>query len=100
MKTAHSAIGKALRWVRRARGMAQEEFDTVSSRTYVSELERGVRQATVVKIDSIATVMQVHPLTVLTLSYCRTPSALEASALLARISDEINELAAAAALKR
>lgn len=80
--------------------MAQEEFDTVSSRTYVSELERGVRQATVVKINSIASVMQVHPLTVLTLSYCRTPSALEASTLLARISDEINELAAAAALRR
>jgi transcriptional regulator with XRE-family HTH domain len=80
--------------------MAQEEFDTVSSRTYVSELERGVRQATVVKIDSIASAMQVHPLTVLTLSYCRTPSALEASTLLARISDEINELAAAAAARR
>ena len=80
--------------------MAQEEFDTVSSRTYVSELERGVRQATVVKVDSLAATMQVHPLTLLTLSYCRTFSIAESTALLARVSDEIKELAAAAAAKR
>lgn len=88
-------MGKALRWVRRARGMAQEEFDIVSSRTYISELERGVRQPTVVKMDAIAAVMQVHPLTVLALSYCRTPSAAEAAILLARVNSEIKELAAA-----
>ena len=75
--------------------MAQEEFDIVSSRTYISELERGVRQPTVVKMDAIAAVMQVHPLTVLALSYCRTPSAAEAAILLARVNSEIKELAAA-----
>ena len=80
--------------------MAQEEFDTVSSRTYVSELERGVRQPTIVKVDSLAATMQVHPLTLLTLSYCRTLSVAESTALLARVSVEIKELAASAATKR
>ena len=80
--------------------MAQEEFDTVSSRTYVSELERGVRQPTVVKVDSLAATMQVHPLTLLTLSYCRTLSIAESTALLARVSDEIEELAISAAARR
>ena len=92
MKTVHSNIGKAFRWVRKARGMAQEEFDSVSSRTYISEIERGVRQPTVVKLDTLAAAMQVHPLTLLTLSYCRTPTSLESVALLARVSDEIAEL--------
>ena len=80
--------------------MAQEEFDTVSSRTYVSELERGVRQPTVVKVDSLAATMQVHPLTLLTLSYYRTLSITESTALLARVSDEIKDLAASVAAKR
>ncbi len=80
--------------------MAQEEFDTVSSRTYVSELERGLRHPTVVKVDSLAVAMQVHPLTLLTLSYCRTLSSAESTALLARVSEEIRDLAAATASKR
>ena len=89
MKTANSTIGKAFRWVRKARGMAQEEFDAVSSRTYISEIERGVRQPTVVKLDALASALQVHPLTVLALGYCRTPSLTESATLLARVSDEI-----------
>jgi len=95
MKAAQSVIGKALRWTRRARGMAQEEFDVVSSRTYISELERGVRQPTVQKVDMLVATMQIHPLTLLTLSYCRIPSTVESTALLARVRDEINDLVAA-----
>ncbi len=99
MKPVHSAFGKALRWVRGARGIAQEEFDGVSSRTYVSTLERGVKQPTLTKIDSLAHVMQVHPLTLLTVSYCRSPSPSETTALLARVRAELDELNAAAASK-
>jgi hypothetical protein len=87
-----SPLGTASAWLG-ARGV-RHCFET-----YISELERGVRQATVVKVDSLAAVMQVHPLTVLTLSYCRTPSPAEATSLLARVSDEIKELAAAPASK-
>ena len=80
--------------------MAQEEFVAVSSRTYVSELERGLRHPTIVKVDSLANAMQVHPLTLLTLSYCRTHSPAEASALFARVGEEIKALAAATASGR
>lgn len=96
MKPVQSAFGKALRWVRGARGIAQEEFDGVSSRTYVSTLERGVKQPTLAKIDSLAHVMQVHPLTLLTVSYCRTPSSTETTALLAKVRAELDALLEAA----
>ena len=35
------SFGKALRFVRHRRGLAQEDFSLVSSRTFVSMLERG-----------------------------------------------------------
>lgn len=89
----NSSFDRALRTVRRARGVAQEEFDQVSSRTYISALERGLKQPTLPKIDAIAGVLQVHPMTLLALSYCRNPSAPEIYRLLARVEQEIVDLA-------
>ena len=92
MKIIQSTVGKGLRAARTARGMPQEEFALVTGRTYVSDVERGAKNPTVVKIDQLAAVMKLHPLTVLTLSYCKTPSAREAAALLARVTAELDEL--------
>ena len=41
----------------------------VSSRTYVSTLERGMKSPTLDKLEELAAAMDVHPLTVLTLTY-------------------------------
>tara|TARA_R100000789_G_scaffold98371_1_gene102118 strand:+ start:1543 stop:1989 length:447 start_codon:yes stop_codon:yes gene_type:complete len=59
------ALGVSLRRVRKSRGLTQEAFTSVSSRTHMSELERGVIGITVEKLIEIAEVMEVHPLTVL-----------------------------------
>jgi transcriptional regulator with XRE-family HTH domain len=58
-----------MRAARRAVGTRQDEFDMVSSRTYVSALERGIKSPTLPKVDDLATVLQIHPLSLLTLSY-------------------------------
>jgi transcriptional regulator with XRE-family HTH domain len=58
-----------MRVARRAIGTRQDEFDLVSSRTYVSALERGIKSPTLPKVDDLATVLQIHPLSLLTLSY-------------------------------
>ncbi|WP_420390568.1 helix-turn-helix domain-containing protein [Marinobacter sp.] len=62
----HQAFGQALRRQRRAKGLSQEEFTIVSSRTYMSELERGLKNPTLDKINELATIMGIHPLTLLT----------------------------------
>ena len=62
----------------------------VSSRTYISNLERGLKVPTIRKVDSLATVLGIHPLTLLALSYIDTRKATESDlrALLTRVFDE------------
>ena len=54
-----------------AMGRSQEDFDLVSSRTYISNLERGIKSPTIGKIDSLAPVLDLHPLALLALSYVK-----------------------------
>ncbi|MDC3822933.1 helix-turn-helix transcriptional regulator [Pseudomonas aeruginosa] len=59
------SFGKALRLVRQRRGLTQEDFSLVSSRTFVSMLERGTTSPTLEKLDSLCTVLDIHPVTLL-----------------------------------
>jgi transcriptional regulator with XRE-family HTH domain len=86
-------FGKALRAVRRRRGLSQEAFDQVSSRTHVSSLERGVKQPTLSKVSELASVMNVHPVTLVVLSFSGG-SAGDARKLLLKVSDELVALEA------
>lgn len=92
MKPPTSSFANALRIARRARGVSQEQFDTVSSRTYVSALERGLKQPTITKIDALAGVLGLHPLTLCALSYAGRPTSGDLRKLLARVQDELDEL--------
>lgn len=89
MKPSTSNFAKALRKAREARGIPQEEFDTVSSRTYVSALERGIKQPTVSKVDALAGVLGLHPLTLFVLSYADSSSAADVRRLLDRVHQEV-----------
>lgn len=59
------AFGEALRRQRRARGLSQEAFTNVSGRTYLSELERGLKSPTLDTIEKLAATMGLHPLSLL-----------------------------------
>lgn len=63
------SLAKALKAVRKARGLSQEAFSDVSSRTYLSTLERDLKSPTLSKLAELCEVMEVHPLTLLTLAY-------------------------------
>lgn len=63
------SFGKALKKVRKAKKLTQEDFSDVSSRTYLSTLERGMKSITLEKLNEIAGVLDVHPLTVLVMAY-------------------------------
>jgi len=60
---------KALKRARLALDLPQEAFSLASSRTYVSTLERGLKSPTLSKVDALAQVLGLHPLTLLTLAY-------------------------------
>lgn len=69
MAAAKHSLATAIRTVRKARGLSQEAFSDVSSRTYMSSLERDLKSPTMHKLTELCEVMDVHPLTLLTLAY-------------------------------
>ncbi|GBG14762.1 XRE family transcriptional regulator [Novimethylophilus kurashikiensis] len=75
------AFALAFKQLRKSSGLTQEDFSVVSSRTYVSVLERGMKSPTLEKIDELASTMQIHPLTLLTLTYMQAGSEDEANRL-------------------
>jgi transcriptional regulator with XRE-family HTH domain len=82
----------AMRLVRKAQGVTQEEFALVSSRTYVSSVERGLKVPTLSKIDALAEVLGVHPLTLLTIAYVRNQTISDTLNLLGAVENEIDEI--------
>lgn len=84
-------FSEALRTARRARGLSQEAFSLTSSRTYVSTLERGLKMPTLNKVDELSEVLELHPLTLLTLSYLDGKDR-HLAPLLNRVSKELAEI--------
>ncbi|MGL6428626.1 helix-turn-helix domain-containing protein [Aeromonas hydrophila] len=91
MTTAKPSLPDALRRIRKARGLSQEAFSDVSSRTYLSSLERGLKSPTLNKIEDICAVLDVHPLTLLVLAYASSDPQ-NACELMAQIDQEISSL--------
>jgi len=90
MKT-NKAFGKSLRQLRNAKGVTQENFSAVSSRTYISQLERGQKSPTIEKIEALAKVLKVHPLTLLCLTYLRAGNYRNLDALFRRIRADLGK---------
>lgn len=88
-KHPRNQFGSALRAVRKARGLSQETFGEQSSRTYVSTLERGLKSPTLNKIDELAEVMDVHPITLLLLAYADQHQKSSVTALLKAVTSEL-----------
>lgn len=55
------AFGLALRQFRKSKELTQEDFSQISSRTYLSSLERGLKSPTLDKIDELSKLIGVHP---------------------------------------
>ena len=85
---AKNSLAAALKTVRKARGLSQEAFSDVSSRTYMSSLERDLKSPTMHKLTELCEVMDVHPLTLLTLAYAGD-STRKTDQLLAQVRQEL-----------
>lgn len=86
------AFGLALKQVRTAKGMSQESFADVSSRTYVSTLERGAYSPTLEKVEQLADHMQVHPLTLLFQTFINRNPEIDFDKLSDRVRDELCQM--------
>lgn len=85
------ALASALKSIRTARGLTQEDFSNVSSRTYLSTLERGLKSPTIDKVQALAEVLNVHPLTLMVLTFI-TADGRSADELLAKVKRELADL--------
>ena len=83
------AFGITLKRYRIRAGLSQEAFSTVSSRTYISTLERGLKNPTLDKLNEIASALSVHPLTLLTTYYMALDDTLSIDDLMTRVRSEL-----------
>ncbi|SDH66116.1 Helix-turn-helix [Pseudomonas benzenivorans] len=88
----NTAFGLALKLIRKQKGFTQEDFSYVSSRTYISSLERGTKGPTIEKLEQLAGVLGVHPSTLLTAAYLQKDSAPDRNELIKRIDAELQGL--------
>lgn len=63
------ALATAIRSARKRKHLTQEDFAIVSSRTYLSALERGLKSPTLDKLDEIAQTMGIHPAVLVLAAY-------------------------------
>ena len=88
------SLATAIRTVRKNKGLTQEDFGVVSSRTYLSSLERGLKSPTVDKLEEIAGVLDVHPASILLLAYAIQARPIDRKGLIDEIAAETKNLCA------
>ena len=62
-------FGAALRAMRLSRGLSQQSFDAVTTREHISRLERGLSYPNLRLVCDLAAVLDVHPLSLVTLAF-------------------------------
>lgn len=83
------AIAQALRKMRSSRGLTQEAFSDVSSRTYLSTLERGLKSPTLEKLVELAARMGVHPLSLLAEVFLLVDEDTDIEALFTKVRNDL-----------
>ncbi|MFT0632121.1 helix-turn-helix domain-containing protein [Pseudomonas sihuiensis] len=87
----NQAFGQALKRSRTAAGRTQEDFATISSRTYLSALERGLQSPTLEKLADLCELLGMHPVTLMAAAYLvKDESSVDA--LLQTVLDELKRL--------
>lgn len=89
--TTKLSLPETLRRIRKTRGLSQEAFSDVSSRTYLSALERGLKSPTLKKLEELCGVLGVHPVTLLLMCYSGEDMS-ENEKLISEIRKELVEL--------
>ncbi len=86
------SFGQALRAARKAKNLSQEDFSEVSSRTYLSSLERGLKSPTIEKIHALSERMNIHPLSLMTLTYLYEAGESDITRILSQVKKEVENI--------
>lgn len=96
LKTAFAAV---LKNVRATRGLSQKNLAEVSSRTYISKLERAQCSPTLEMITTLSEPLSLSPLTLVALTL-GSADELSANSLVRRLENELAELKDAGILEK
>lgn len=86
-------LAAVIKAIRKYRGKTQEDFSLVSSRTYLSTLERGLKSPTIDKLVDIAELLNVHPASLFILACCTNIQTENCAEQIDRIANEAKLLA-------
>lgn len=86
----NEALGLVIKNLRNSRELSQEGLGP--SQSYISAIERGKWKPSIEKIEQIAEVVGVHPLTLLVLAYQKQAPEQKPDELLKKIQREITSL--------
>ncbi|AHC35767.1 MULTISPECIES: helix-turn-helix domain-containing protein [Pseudomonadaceae] len=86
----NEALGLVIRNLRISKDMPQEGLGP--SQSYISAIERGKWKPSIEKVEQIAEIIGIHPLTLLFLAYQRQTPELKPEDLLKKIHREITSL--------
>jgi transcriptional regulator with XRE-family HTH domain len=88
------ALGEVFAQARKSVKLTQEDFETISPRSYISHLERGLSSPTIDKLDQLAGLMGIHAVSLLFQAYLIHDKSLDALQLMTKILEDsktINE---------
>lgn len=96
MTTKKPTFATALRAARVARGLSQEALGELSSRTYVSTLERGLKSPTLHKVEQLASMLEMSPLTLMVMTYAASISEADVERVLAVVRRDLQMIRSSA----
>lgn len=92
-----AAFAAVLKTIRKARGLSQKNLAQVSSRTYVSKLERGQSSPTLEMMMTLSPALELNPLTLVAITMgAETGKSIRS--LINCVEEEISELTQAGVL--
>lgn len=84
------ALAQAIKELRKSKDLSQETVG--ASQSYISDVERGIKSPSVIKLAELAENMGVHPLTILAKSYLLADPELGVDELLEQLRRELEEV--------
>jgi len=94
-----TAVAIVLKAIRKARGLSQRDLAEVSSRTYVSKLERGQSSPTLEMMATLSAPLGLSPLTLVAVTI-GAETGQPIRSLISRMEEEIDQLSETGVLKQ
>jgi len=85
-------FGQAMKSLRSARGVTQEDLINATSRRHIGRIEQGQQIPSIRSIESLATSLQIHPLTLVAAAYCSDLDAKCLAGLLSTVQADLSRL--------